>query len=622
MKLKSLISLTIIGMAISVTPILSINKGSTIVEAVDEINEENIETSSYDLGVDYSLGASPAIYSRSYVDEPNYNSYQKITTFAATDQTYALDTYRGENVKVAIIDSGINWQHEDFYDESSNSVVEGDSKRITTSMTKYKYSVDPSKLLDTYGHGTNVAGVIASQINAVGCAGVAPNVDLYIYKIDALNSKGEVIYPWEPIKEALNECNSAGVDIINMSIQAYAEDHYYSDDTSKTKYIGGGESTRTMLTSYINSNYNRGAVIIAAAGNHDTEVLSYPASNDHVISVGALANGSKTSKASYSNKSQIDLVTSGTVYVPDYTGNSDYIQTQGTSFSAPIVTAAAALYKQKNPTATNDQIEAALYAACDPISGNPSWAGHGRLNISKLLGIDYPDGITLNNVEDEALTLEVGSTFDIDYTLTGTGSFSQEVTFENLDEDVLTVDENGHITAVGVGEDLIAVTSVQNPNVSVDILVTVAEKITDVSLNTYSLELEHSNSTTLTATTTPGSISGEYLRWETSDSSVVSLSSTTGKSVTVTAIGDPGESATISVSTTYGTTITKNCTVNIINEKALTSLTLENYNDTVIYPDKVRINLYYLDHYSFIKDIQMILCTVLGKRMEYNNEMI
>lgn len=46
------------------------------------------------------------------------------------------------------------------------------------------------------------------------------------------------------------------------------------------------------------------------------------------------------------------------------------------------------------------------------------------------------------------------------------------------------------------------------------------------------------------------------------------------------------------------------------------------YNDTVIYPDKVRINLYYLDHYSFIKDIQMIFCTVLGKRMKYNNEMI
>ena len=46
------------------------------------------------------------------------------------------------------------------------------------------------------------------------------------------------------------------------------------------------------------------------------------------------------------------------------------------------------------------------------------------------------------------------------------------------------------------------------------------------------------------------------------------------------------------------------------------------YNDTVIYPDKVRINLYYLDHYSFIKDIQMILCTILGRKMLYNGEVI
>jgi lipopolysaccharide/colanic/teichoic acid biosynthesis glycosyltransferase len=46
------------------------------------------------------------------------------------------------------------------------------------------------------------------------------------------------------------------------------------------------------------------------------------------------------------------------------------------------------------------------------------------------------------------------------------------------------------------------------------------------------------------------------------------------------------------------------------------------YNDNVIYPDKVRLNKYYLDHYSFIKDFQMILCTVLGKKMSYAGEVI
>ncbi len=48
----------------------------------------------------------------------------------------------------------------------------------------------------------------------------------------------------------------------------------------------------------------------------------------------------------------------------------------------------------------------------------------------------------------------------------------------------------------------------------------------------------------------------------------------------------------------------------------------EEYNDNVIYPDKVRLNCYYYRHYSFVKDIQMIICTVLGKKMNYAGELI
>ena len=48
----------------------------------------------------------------------------------------------------------------------------------------------------------------------------------------------------------------------------------------------------------------------------------------------------------------------------------------------------------------------------------------------------------------------------------------------------------------------------------------------------------------------------------------------------------------------------------------------EEYNDTVIYPDKVRLNCYYYRNYSFWKDIQMIFCTVLGRKMEYAGEVI
>lgn len=48
----------------------------------------------------------------------------------------------------------------------------------------------------------------------------------------------------------------------------------------------------------------------------------------------------------------------------------------------------------------------------------------------------------------------------------------------------------------------------------------------------------------------------------------------------------------------------------------------QKYNDDVIFPDKVRLNLYYLHHYSFFKDIQMIFCTVLGRSMSYAGEQI
>lgn len=70
--------------------------------------------------------------------------------------------------------------------------------------------------------------------------------------------------------------------------------------------------------------------------------------------------------------------------------------------------------------------------------------------------------------------------------------------------------------------------------------------------------------------------------------------------------------------------ITGPATLKYRNEEELLA-TVQNpqqYNDTVIYPDKVRINRYYAEHYSFINDIKMIFCTVLGKHMTYNNEII
>lgn len=70
--------------------------------------------------------------------------------------------------------------------------------------------------------------------------------------------------------------------------------------------------------------------------------------------------------------------------------------------------------------------------------------------------------------------------------------------------------------------------------------------------------------------------------------------------------------------------ITGPATLKYRNEEELLSQVADpqKYNDEIIYPDKIRMNRYYAEHYSFIKDIQMILCTILGKHMQYNNEII
>ena len=70
--------------------------------------------------------------------------------------------------------------------------------------------------------------------------------------------------------------------------------------------------------------------------------------------------------------------------------------------------------------------------------------------------------------------------------------------------------------------------------------------------------------------------------------------------------------------------ITGPATLKYRNEEELLATVADpiKYNDEVIYPDKVRINRYYADHYSFVDDIRMVFCTVLGRHMNYNNEII
>ena len=337
--------------------------------------------------------AYAASYSDDYEDEPKYST-EKTKTFDYLNLGNALDYYRGDSVKVGIIDSGINYDHEDFMVNNSTK-VKGDSKYYnyqTSSWVYYKASQHGySYIDDTLGHGTNVAATVAAAINGIGGLGLAPNVELYVYKVTN-SSNG---YEFGAIQNALMDAKTLGLDVVNMSFQSY--EHAVSYGTSS---MAASSGCSTIMSYYINQAYNAGITLVGAAGNFNTDEPSYPGSNNHVINVGSL-NETGTGKAGFSNYgSTIDLVAPGYVHVADKGTNSSYKNTSGTSFSAPLVTAAIALYKQKNPSATPAQIESALYASCDPIE-NTNWAGNGKLNVLKFLGLadNTPTEIIINNPE-------------------------------------------------------------------------------------------------------------------------------------------------------------------------------------------------------------------------------
>lgn len=511
--------------------------------------------------------AYAASYASDPTDEPKYST-QNSKTFQYLNLGHTLEHYRGDSVKVGIIDSGINYDHEDFLVSGSRK-VKGDSKYYayqSSSWVPYKASQHGySYINDTLGHGTNVAATVAAAINSVGGTGLAPNVELYVYKVTNSNNG----YEFGAIQNALMDAKTLGLDVINMSFQSY--EHAVSYNGSS---MGASSGCSTILSYYLNQAYNAGITLVGAAGNYNTNEPSYPGSNDHVINVGSL-NQTGTDKAGFSNYgSTIDLVAPGYVHVADKGTSSSYKDTSGTSFSAPLVTAAIALYKQQNPNATPSQIESALYASCDPIDSGSTysnWAGNGALNVAKFLGVEgenCPTDIVINNPEivNEELELEVGDYLDLNWTVNGNGTFDDSVTFSTYsgNNDVVSINSSGRITAVGEGEDIVTIESNADSSVTADVYVTVTSSsstptVSSVTVSPASLSLDLNGTTTgnLSATVNGDNNPSQVVSWGSSNTSIATVSAS--GVVTAKAVG----TATITATSQQDSTKSGSCTVTV-----------------------------------------------------------
>ena len=266
----------------------------------------------------------------------------------------------GDRVVVAIVDTGIDTDHPEFFRADGQSLISPESYNASEDKVVSLYN-DMTLIEDTVGHGTAVAGVIAAQMNAVGTVGISPDVELLIIKCEvdesgAFTSSSDIIF-------ALYYAVERDVDVINLS-------------------LGGNMN---IFQQAIQLAVDSDIIPVAAAGNSQTNQPVYPAADPNTIGVGALDSDSWT-LADYSNYGvNSDIVAPGTVYTT--TLNGGYGTYQGTSLSAPMVSAGIALYLSQNPYTEFSTVKAMVEAAGLDLGdlGNDELYGYGCLDIHALL---------------------------------------------------------------------------------------------------------------------------------------------------------------------------------------------------------------------------------------------
>ncbi len=400
-----------------------------------------------------------------------------------------METYDGSGVTIAIIDTGVNFDHEEFKDSSGNTIfseLSGVVTGVNTVKNRASYSTEAawaSALDDTAGHGTHVTGLIAAQPNGKGIVGIAPKANIiFIKAVDANNA-----FPNAYIQTALTYAANNGADIISMSIQSYANSVTYNGST-----MTGVSAQTTAFNTYTAADYNLGCTLLAAAGNYNTSEPSYPANSTNVISVGSVSKDDKATKAPFSNygTDNIDVVAPGYV-MSTYKGSTDTYKSDwyGTSFSTPLTAGLLALYKQANPDATNKSMTEALYASCDSITDSstyPGWAGNGMVNGDRLLNISNATSLSLSAPSypgvyagSETLSLslaDLGWKFDLQIDAVPSDTIVPKTRYVSSSNPNAIKLSGNKLEVVGAGSSKIRVESIEDSSIYGEITLTVEDK--------------------------------------------------------------------------------------------------------------------------------------------------
>jgi subtilisin family serine protease len=214
---------------------------------------------------------------------------------------------KGTGVKVAILDTGIDYRHPDLAPNYAGG---------------YNFIARNNNPLDDHGHGTHVAGIIAAAADGAGVEGVAPAARLYACKV--LNSSGSGSY--SNIIAALQWCVDNKMQIASMSL--------------------GATTNSKALHDACTAAYQAGVLLVAAAGNSGapggfTNTVEYPAVFGAVMAIAAVDSANVRPWWSSSGP-KVELAAPGVNISSDKLGGG-LVTMSGTSMACPHVSGVAAL---------------------------------------------------------------------------------------------------------------------------------------------------------------------------------------------------------------------------------------------------------------------------------------
>jgi thermitase len=279
-------------------------------------------------------------------DQLYQEEYQWNLPAIGTEQGWEISK-GDEDSTIAVIDTGVDLDHPDLV----NRLVEG-----------YNIIGDNSNPDDDNGHGTHVAGIIASETNnRQGIAGLTWFNKIMPVKAMSAEGYGTTFDIAKGIIWAVDN----GADVINLSLGNYKESN--------------------VLKRAIRYAYKNNVVMIAAAGNDSTRQPSYPAAYPEVLSVSAVSYDG--SLAEFSNYGSYINISAPGVYIPSTYFNEQYASLSGTSMAAPHVAGLAGLIKSTNPELTNNEVMSIIQSTAKDLGarGKDIEFGSGLIDINKAL---------------------------------------------------------------------------------------------------------------------------------------------------------------------------------------------------------------------------------------------